>query len=354
MNSRERILAAANRANTGAVPCEIRATQKVWEMLFEHFNVSTQAEVCDILDTDLRWVYPRYAGPAERSIAPGAPGGFNEWGNRMKLIKNEYESYYEYDSYPLKDAKTLREIVEYDWPSADWYNYSHIESDIKAHSKNGERAICYAGISINGWFMRSQEQFFFDMFDDPGLVRAICDRTVDHGLEIARRVYEAANGHLDVVVVSGDVGGQQRLMYRPDMWREQLLPNITRAVNGLSALGVKIMYHSCGSVHEIIPDIAAAGVDILDPLQITAGGMEPQSLADRFSDLICFHGAIDIVDLLPNSTPDRIYSETQRLISILNVKGGYIASPSHTLIADAPLENILAVYRAIADYNRRF
>jgi uroporphyrinogen decarboxylase len=108
--------------------------------------------------------------------------------------------------------------------------------------------------------------------------------------------------------------------------------------------GVKFMFHSCGSVRELIPDLIALGVDILNPIQPAAAGMEPQGLKDDFGAKLCFHGGIDIQYLLPLESAAAVRAEARRRAEILGRGGGYILAPSHNLQQDIPTENVLAMY----------
>ena len=112
--------------------------------------------------------------------------------------------------------------------------------------------------------------------------------------------------------------------------------------------GVKLMFHSCGAVREVIPDLIACGVDVLNPLQPAAKGMEPAGLKKDFGKEIAFHGGIDIQYLLPQKTPDVVTAEAHRVARILCEQGGYVLSPSHNIQLDTPTENIFAMYRAEA------
>jgi uroporphyrinogen decarboxylase len=123
---------------------------------------------------------------------------------------------------------------------------------------------------------------------------------------------------------------------------------IAPSIRRLSALahqhGVKLMFHSCGAISQVIPDLIRAGVDIINPLQPSAAGMEPAALKRNFGGQVCFHGGIDIQYLLPLEKPDKVRKEVRRRCRILGEGGGYIMAPSHNLQPDIGTENILAMY----------
>ncbi len=106
---------------------------------------------------------------------------------------------------------------------------------------------------------------------------------------------------------------------------------------------MKFLFHSCGAIRPLIDDLIEIGVDILDPLQAAADGMEPQAIKDAYGDRICLHGGICTQYLLPNGTPDQVREEVRRRVGILGAAGGYILAPCHVLQTDVPTENILAM-----------
>lgn len=105
-----------------------------------------------------------------------------------------------------------------------------------------------------------------------------------------------------------------------------------------------IFHHSCGSVYKLLDEIIDIGVNILNPIQPKAVDMEPEKLKEKAGDRLCFHGGIDLQDLLPFGTPDEVRAEAARRIGILGKNGGYICVPAHSLPEDVPLENILALF----------
>ena len=102
--------------------------------------------------------------------------------------------------------------------------------------------------------------------------------------------------------------------------------------------------HSCGSISKIMPELIEAGVDILDPIQVTAKNMEPEFLAEQFGGQIVFHGGIDTQQVLPTATPEEVREHARHVTQTLGSKGGYIFAPSQLLGPDIPIENILAMY----------
>jgi uroporphyrinogen decarboxylase len=128
------------------------------------------------------------------------------------------------------------------------------------------------------------------------------------------------------------------------MFRKFFLGNIARLTDLAHSYNLKVMMHSCGSISKIIPELIEAGVDILDPIQVTAKNMEPEFLAKHFGGKIVFHGGIDTQQVLPTATPEKVADHAAYVTQTLGSKGGYIFAPSQLLGPDIPLENILAMY----------
>ena len=354
MTSKERIKAAASRQKTDRPPTSLRCTPEVWDALQAHFGVKTQVDVLDKLDIDLRWVTIPFIGPKELSTPTLMGEGKDFWGNEMKAIKNNFNTYYDFSRNALAHCQTVEQVMEYDWPSLDWWDYSKIRDEIALNKRTDDRAILFnAGGAFDmtaPWNLRGMEQFFLDLYENPEIVTAICTKAREYFYNRTLRVLEEADGQIDVIASGGDIGGQNCLMLDPEIWRELIKPHFTGLVRPFKEMGLNTFHHSCGSVDAVIDDFVEMGIDMLDPIQVTAGGMQPEGLSDRFADRISFHGAIDEVEMLPHFTAKEVYDETTRIISVLGKNYGYIVSPSHAVQGDTSVENVLAIYEAVQDY----
>jgi uroporphyrinogen decarboxylase len=140
------------------------------------------------------------------------------------------------------------------------------------------------------------------------------------------------------------------MMIHPDIWRKRIKPYTARLISTFKEMGLSTFYHSCGSLVPVIEDLIEVGLDILEPIQVTAKGMKPEELFPVFGDRLSFHGAIDEVELLPHATAEEVYDETTRIIDILGGNGGYIIAPSHQVQGDTSPENVVAIFKAAQDY----
>jgi uroporphyrinogen decarboxylase len=352
MNSRERVLAAASRQRTDRPPTSLRCTPEAWTSLRDYLHVGTDDEVLDALDVDLRWISMPFVGPKERSAIPLGSEGTDYWGCHIRKAENEFNTYYEFYDFPLAAAKSVADVDRHFWPELDWWDYSAIPAAIDAANRTQPRAIMFhaGGTFETPWYLRGFEAFLMDLQEQPEIAAAICTHVEKYYRQRACRVLEVGGGRVDVISSGGDVGGERGMLLSPRLWRQCIKPFTAGLITTFKKMGLKTFYHSCGSIVPVIDDLIELGLDILDPLQVTAAGMDPEAIAARFGSRLSFNGAIDEVRLLPHSTPDEIYRETTRIIDILGQHGGYIVSPSHQVQGDTPPENIVAVFEAARNY----
>lgn len=352
MNSKERVRAAARREKTDRPPTSLRCTAEAWESIRRHLGVGTNDDVLDALDIDVRWIGLPFIGPAERSAAPLFSEGTDFWGCHTRKVVNPFNTYFEFDFHPLANAECVRDVENHDWPCLDWWDYDAVCAQLQVANRAEPRSCLFfaGGAFETPWYLRGMEQFLMDLYARPDIVESICSHVERYYRERALRVIEATGDGIDIIGSGGDVGGQQGMMLAPEVWREQIKPFTGRLISTFKKLGFITFYHSCGSIVPIIDDLIEVGLDILDPIQVNAAGMEPEALGPAFAERLTFHGAIDEVALLPHATPKKVYEETQRVIGILGRRGGYIVSPSHQVQGDTPPENIVALFEAARDF----
>jgi len=132
------------------------------------------------------------------------------------------------------------------------------------------------------------------------------------------------------------------------MFRAFVAPYLQEMIDRIHSLGGRVLYHSCGAIQSFIPELVALGVDVLDPIQPVNAQMAPEALKSAFGDQLCFHGGIDVQQLLPRAAPAQVRAEAQRYCQTLGRQGGYILGPAHLFQPDVPPENILAMYSALS------
>jgi uroporphyrinogen decarboxylase len=342
VDSRERVLASIRHERPDRIPCDIWAEPGVWQRLKKDLCVDCEETVREALAVDIRYISPVY--PAD-TIVKGVRQ--NMWGERWEKTSTVYGLEWEHIPGVLFDAQTVSDLEAFPWPTCDQVDYSHVAEEVR-------RCEGYAVFYGNADFferpglVRGLENILVDVMVHKEMVDYIQERFVSFFIEDFHRTMEAAGGKIDVFWALTDLGTQDRLLMGRDAMQKYVFAPLKRMAEVVHREGVKLMFHSCGAVREVIPELIACGVDILNPLQPAAKGMEPAGLKRDFGKDIAFHGGIDIQYLLPQQTPEAVFAEARRVAHILCDNGGYVLSPSHNIQLDTPTANILAMYRTEA------
>ncbi|MGQ9631202.1 MAG: uroporphyrinogen decarboxylase family protein [bacterium] len=342
MNSKERVLTAISHRQPDRVPIDFSATPEVWEKLKKHFGTSDSEEVLIKLGVDIRGIRGKYVGPP----LPRYPDGSWEdvYGIRLKSVRYDTGAYDEVAVFVLDDAKTPKDIESHRWPSADWFDFTRVPEACK---RLEDYAIVAGGPGVfqRVTWLRRMDKVLMDMVEQPEMAATLMGKLTDFHEAYYSRFLEAGRGGIDILYVTDDYGMQGGLLMSPELWRKFIAGNLRRLVDVAHKYGAKFMLHSCGSVRELIPDLIDIGVDVLDPIQTQAKGMNPDELKAEFGDALSFHGAIDTQTTLPFGDADGVRREVRQRIEVMGKGGGYILAPTHNIQPDTPLENILAMYR---------
>ena len=288
---------------------------------------------------DIRMVYPPYIGPPLKENT-------DYWGVRRKWVSFGSGAYNEIDYYPLAKIKSLKELEEYPWPKAAWFDYANLPEQIKKVNAEEEYFIMsgWANLFEISWFMRGFEQAFMDMALAPEILHFIMERVTDFHTEHTRQILEAGKGEIDLIFTADDIGGQQGLLMSLEMWEKHIKPFHVKLNDMIHSYGARVIYHTDGAVMDAVPGLIDMGIDILQALQFDAAGMDPKILKDTYGDRLGFEGGVSVQKTLPLGTPDDVRQETRELVRILGRNGGYILGPSHFIQAGTPVENILAMF----------
>jgi uroporphyrinogen decarboxylase len=190
------------------------------------------------------------------------------------------------------------------------------------------------------------ERTLVDMLINPDFFHALSRRIMTFNLEFIRRLYEVAGDRIDFYRIGEDYGTQRGLLFGRPQWQEFIRPSLVEMTRIPKEHGSLYYQHTCGSVRELIPDLIEVGVDVLDPLQVTATGMDPRELKAEFGDRLCFSGGIDEQELLPRGSPQQVAQAVRDLIEVMSPGGGFFLGSTHNFQADIPTANILAMYKA--------
>jgi hypothetical protein len=200
--------------------------------------------------------------------------------------------------------------------------------------------------------IRGVEEWYLATLAYPDYVRQVFEKQCEVALKNIELLAKAVGNLVQVVFVSGtDFGTQSGMFSSPETYRDLFKP-YQKAVNSKihELTGWKVFIHTCGAIREIIPDLIEAGFDILNPVQISAAGMDPQQLKDEFGkDIVFWGGGVNTQKTLPFGTPDEVYREVRRNIDILSPGGGFVFNTVHNIVSNVPVDNILAMFRALND-----
>lgn len=344
--SKERVLAAIDLQVADRVPMDFSANKATLERLLKDLDCPDLFGLIKTLGADivdLRGVVdPVYKGPvpAKRSLADGISE--NYWGWRTKIEQTATGPEEMFCEFILAD-RSHEEIQQHLWPQVDWFDFSDFGQRLE---KWQGLAVMASGPSV--WqhpsFLRGLDNLMADLMLAPDTAELLMDKFTDFYVAYFDKMFSTVPGKVDILRIADDVGMQDRLIMSREMILRFIIPRLKKIVDMAHSHGVKVMYHSCGAIFEVIDDIIEAGIDILDPLQVTAKGMDPQKIKDSFGNRICLHGAIDTQYLLPEGNPGDVSRTVKEMINILSKGGGYILSPSHVLQTDVPTANISAIY----------
>ena len=339
MLPRDRVLAAINGEETDRAPADYSATPVVNDRLVDHLGLPDYEALLQYLQIDMRQIGFSYGQPES---APDEEGYVRTmWGGRRKPGEADSSAALS----PFTEKTTLAEVEAHPWPSADALDYSGIRAQCAPHA--GTYATygspwCPFFHDI-GWLI-GQETFFIWMVTRPEMIDAILDGMVSYQVEVSRRFFAACDGLLDIAYFGNDFGTQRGLVISPAMWRRFLRPPLKRFFDAAHEAGLPVMQHSCGGIREIIPDLIEAGVDLLDPIQVRAEGMDFAGLVRDFGDRLTLHGGVDTQTVLPFGTPAEVRAQVRAYRELTRAGGRYLMTGSQSLIEDIAVENILAMY----------
>ena len=340
MTPLERWLAVLNHELPDRVPLDYSATPEATKKLMDYLGAKSMDEVYDRLHID------RKVGVGPRYVGPELPQGEDVFGCRYQDVDYGTGVYSECVYNPLAQYESADEIeVNYRWPSPDWWDYSDIPAQVKGKDDlpvvggGSEPFLTYKNL-------RGMEQAYVDLVLHPQIVHYCLDVLFNLAYENTRRIYEQIPGRVTYSYVAEDLGSQQSLLISPAQIREFLLPRMKRIMDLVHEAGAYVFHHSDGAVRPILPDMIAAGIDALNPIQWRCQGMEREGLKRDFGRKIAFHGAMDNQYTLAFGTVGEVRQEVLDNIRILGAGGGYILAPCHNIQAVSPPENVVAMYEA--------
>jgi uroporphyrinogen decarboxylase len=354
LNSRERFLSALRREEPDRVPAFLNLTPQPAEKLGKLMGISSipvqsrlsqrisHNEILTRLGNDA--VAVRHTWPAE--IVEGRERGelIDDFG--MEYVRIGY--YYEIHRRPLSHARSEADIAAFPMPDPhrpDIWRWAADEIE-KYKDEFGLIGDLETTIFELSWNLVGLEKFLMDLAEDRGYVGKLLDKVLEYHLACGLKMVDLG---VDMVWTGDDFGTQQSMLISPDIWRRVFKPRMRDLFQELKRRngGVKIAYHSCGSILPIIPDLIEIGLDVLNPIQPSAREMDLGMLKNLYGKDLAFFGGVDEQYTLPFGTPEEVRKEVRLRIAQAGKGGGFIVAPAHNVQPDTPTENILAFYEAV-------
>ena len=351
MDSRDRVAAAVRRGPLDRIPMDMWYTAETAQKLNSALGSTDDIELRDALGLDVVWVWAEFAG--ELPSAQAGATTMSYWGFGYRDAVYDGGTYQEYCHQPLAGIDSLQQVDDYAWPDPAAFDFASLPDKIAAANVRSEKwvGVGESAIFERAWGLVGLEEFLALMLTEPKLAYRIMEKINDVYIEQTLNTLRACNGRADMVYIADDVGSQQGMLIGPGLWRDLIKPLQKKFNDAIRAQypATVFHYHCCGSILPIIDDLIEIGVDILNPIQPKAAGMNADDLAARWGDSISFLGGLDTQDLLPHGSAEEVYDECLRLIETLGKGGGYILAPAHAVQVDVPVENVQAIVRAAED-----
>ena len=329
MNARERQLAALARKPTDRISIdviEVENADKIQAYLGE------DVDVLDYLGIDGKIIGPGYNGPLI--------GDTDEWGTVALL------DYSQIRAYPLDLG-----IENYTPPDPDLYNFKEAAQTAMKLSKNHViRGPYWHSLFSKTCSLYGMEEALVRMYSKPKEFEQTTEMVFQHLYRFIENYLDAMGDYLDVLELADDIASQQGLMFSPELWRKFYKKRWAK----IFELGMKrnkyIWFHSCGNVHDILPDLIEIGVDVWETVQLHTLPISAKELKREYGKDLIFFGGIN-TQALPFKTPKEIANEVRETIDVLYADGeGYICGPDHHIKYDVPVENTLALFETAKNY----
>lgn len=351
MHSRERVLTTINHQEPDRVPVNYMCNPDIDRRLKQHFGLSLDdnAGLHRALGVDFYHDFPRYKGPA---IFPSVEGrNVDAFGVHSRWVEHGSGGYWDFCDFPMEDAEG-EELENWPIPSADHYDYDATIERFKAQD-DFCRLTGHAGVAdiINATGrLRGMEQVLCDLALEDESYFVYVDRYLAHQLEVYERLFDKANGLIDLFWMGEDLGTQIAPIISPAMYKELIRPRHRKFVDLAKSFELPVMIHSCGSSSWAFEDFIELGIDVIDTLQPEAANMEPEYLKETYGDRLAFHGCISTAGPVSFGSVDEVEKDCREKLEVMMPGGGYMFAPTHQLQDNSPTENVLKMYEVAKSF----
>ena len=359
MNSKERVLAALGGQEPDRVPIYVTVVSEIADGLSQVTglpvrncdayltNRISHAQILTSLGNDIVGI-----GSTAPDCCPTRTrsDGFrvDEWGLVYRQVPHEFGVYQEVVERPLKGIASENELSQYRVP--DPYARGRFDTAREHSERYGDDYALLGVIECTvfemAWNLVGLEQFLVDMALDKDYVGVLLDEIADYSIAVGRELIGLG---AEIMLTGDDLGMDIGPMLSPKMWRQHIKPRMKRVLDAYKASKPDLIlaYHTCGSALPFIDELIEIGVDVLNPIQVTAKDMDPAYLKGKYGDRLAFLGAIDQRHILPRGSTGDVEAEVRSRIWELGRGGGFVAAPTHDIQADTPIDNVLALFSAV-------
>jgi len=384
VNSRDRINKALNFEEADRVPYDLAATTWTgitrkayqnylsllgkkdeppqWADVIQQIVIPSE-EILQELEADVRGVFPLTSHNWDVYARLNDRGDYfeyvDEWNFTHHFPKDGY--WFSLVKSPMEAIDFMEEglVENYAWPDAkDLRRFEGLREKAKSYRNMGKmvftKGLC-AGLFEMHQRVRGMENAMLDPFMFEKNSDRLIGKLADLKIEFWDALLDETGEAIDIVGEGDDYGTQQSQLISPEQFKEIYKPNFRRVLDFIKGKNpeLKILFHSCGNVRPIIPDLIEMGVDILNPVHVTATGMEPVQLKKDFGkDMVFWGGGVDTQHILPSGTPEQVRADVKRNIEALAPGGGFVFNTIHNIQAEVPPENIRAMLEALKEYGR--
>ena len=309
-------------------------------ILFKYFGVGSVDALKRKIDDDVYPIPVPYDNPPTNDIGCSlsfAKSGFGGAQDERTLTAPGF----------FEDMTDPSLVETFPWPDPEEHiDYNEARRLAQAAPEDCARmGIMWAAHFQDACSAFGMENALLTMMVAPEMFRAVIDRITDFYIGCGEIFYEATKGYLDAVLIGNDFGSQKGLLVAPEELREYVFPGTRRLVEQAKSYGLKVVHHSCGSIHPIIDDLFDIGIDSIHPIQARAKDMQAEKLAVDFKHG-SFFGGVDAQHLLVNGTPEEVRGDVLRLKRIFPT--GLVLSPSHeAILPDINPANVEALFKAV-------
>ena len=372
MTSRERVLAALNHQEVDRIPIDLGGTHNstMCTGAYENFKavlgvdaptdelskafeiIKMDEAVLNQLPVDTRSLFIK---PAARSRTRWLDERtfIDEWG----VTYRQPENWPQFDmiAHPLAEA-SIDDLDSYDWPDVeDEGRYAGLRDEARDLSENTDYAVTSTALDTTvfdrSWILRGMEQFLVDMLLDPEFALALMEKVAQIQYRRHERFLDEVGPYIDAIMISDDMGVQNGPLVKPTLYRKMVKPFHRRYVQLVRERSdAKIIMHACGSLVDLVEDYIEMGVDALNPMQVSAAGMSPANLKERFGGRMAWWGGIDSQNVLPNGRPEDVRQAVRETLDIMRLDGDYVLGAVHNVQDDVPPENVWGMLDEAANY----